>query len=421
MSPTELNDDRLYRLRPSRVAQGCIGASPEQRLGELFAIEYDLLLYDVTSTYFEGVAPRNKMARRGYSRDQRADCLQVCIALVVTREGMPLGYEVFEGNAGRDHRQDDRRDDGARYGLAQRIWVMDRGMRARITSWLSRSGRRYLVAAPNWRAGASSWPNTAAGRRCATGWRQAVPAEESTLSFVLCRSTQRRVKEKAMHARFAPASTPRSEVGAADRACQEAPRREPWIASRTAAAAQLARAARYRSSRGATAAGRDTAAVVGARRLGAGGRDSEGSTCCAPTFWTVRLSRLADLHPAHSGRGRLSHPQERAVHTAGVALEGTGCEPHPGMLSGLRAVEDPGAMAVQGRSRQQSAHPARRVRAIRSTDVVLPLAQDPTRELRIRCVVRPDKAQAILLQRLGLRLPERIRIAEDDLQRASQM
>ena len=58
---------------------------------------------------------------------------------------------------------------------------------------------------------------------------------------------------------------------------------------------------------------------------------------------------------------------------------------------------------------------------IRSTDVVLPLTADPVRELRLRCVVRPDKAQAILLQRLGLRLPERIRIAQDDLKRAGKM
>ncbi|MFN8627554.1 MAG: hypothetical protein U0587_16450 [Candidatus Binatia bacterium] len=77
----------------------------------------------MTSTYFEGLAPRNEMAWRGHSRDQRADCLQVCIALVVTREGMPLGYEVFDGNTtdvttvktivGTME---------ARYGLAQRIW-----------------------------------------------------------------------------------------------------------------------------------------------------------------------------------------------------------------------------------------------------------------------------------------------------------
>ena len=101
------------------------------RLGELFALDYDLLLYDVTSTSFEGPAALNPLAQRGHSRDHRhhrPDCKQVRLALVVTREGMPLGYELFAGN----------RTDvtiveeivgimEARYGLAQRIWVMGPG------------------------------------------------------------------------------------------------------------------------------------------------------------------------------------------------------------------------------------------------------------------------------------------------------
>jgi len=91
--PAELiNDDRLYRLLDHLVwHKSDLEHHLRKRLGELFALEYDLLLYDVTSTYFEGLGARNEMARRGHSRDQRGDCLQVCIALVVTREGMPLG------------------------------------------------------------------------------------------------------------------------------------------------------------------------------------------------------------------------------------------------------------------------------------------------------------------------------------------
>jgi transposase len=88
-----------------------------------------LLLYDITSTYFEGTAARNPQAQRGYSRDHRPDCKQVLIGLVVTRDGYPLGYEVFAGN----------RNDGTtvkeivtrmeqRYGREHRIWVLDRGM-----------------------------------------------------------------------------------------------------------------------------------------------------------------------------------------------------------------------------------------------------------------------------------------------------
>ena len=87
------------------------------------------MLYDVTSTYFEGQAKGNPQAQRGYSRDHRPDCKQVNIALVVSRCGMPLGYEVFAGN-----RHDSTTVEEivehmeALYGRANRIWVMDRGM-----------------------------------------------------------------------------------------------------------------------------------------------------------------------------------------------------------------------------------------------------------------------------------------------------
>ena len=95
----QVNDDRCYRaldhLLPHKPA---IEHHLKQRLGELFSLDYELLLYDVTSTYFEGQALGNPQAKRGHSRDHRPDCKQVCIAMVVTREGMPLGYEVFDGN-----------------------------------------------------------------------------------------------------------------------------------------------------------------------------------------------------------------------------------------------------------------------------------------------------------------------------------
>lgn len=93
--PEKVNEDRLYRaldrLLPHKEA---LEKHLKQRLGELFALDYDLLLYDITSTYFEGEAERNEQAQRGYSRDHRPDCKQVNIALVVSRSGLPLGYEV---------------------------------------------------------------------------------------------------------------------------------------------------------------------------------------------------------------------------------------------------------------------------------------------------------------------------------------
>jgi len=146
-----VNDDRCYRaldrLLPHKTA---LEQHLVARLGELFALDYDLLLYDVTSTYFEGQAARNPLAQRGHSRDHRPDCRQVCVALVVTREGMPLGYELFAGN--RTDVTTVKEIVGTmetRYGLAQRIWVMDRGMTSAANlTWLRETGRRYLVGTP---------------------------------------------------------------------------------------------------------------------------------------------------------------------------------------------------------------------------------------------------------------------------------
>ena len=100
-----------------------------QRFSTLFDAEYDLMLYDVTSTYFEGEANRNPQAQRGYSRDHRSDCKQVCIGLVVTRSGLPVAYEVFSGNRSDVTTVEEIVESmEAKYGQAHRIWVLDRGM-----------------------------------------------------------------------------------------------------------------------------------------------------------------------------------------------------------------------------------------------------------------------------------------------------
>lgn len=125
-----INEDRLYRTRDEILpTKQALGEHLKQRYGELFASRFDLLLYDMTSTYFEGEAKANPQAPRGYSRDSRPDCNQVTIAGVATEEGLPLFYEVFDGN----------RTDGTTveeiveereelYGRAHRIWVMDRAI-----------------------------------------------------------------------------------------------------------------------------------------------------------------------------------------------------------------------------------------------------------------------------------------------------
>ena len=128
--PTDrVDDNRLYRtldqLLPHKEK---LEIHLKNRMGQLFDLEYDLLMYDITSTYFEGPANFD-LAQRGYSRDQRSDCKQVCIGLVVSRCGMPLGYEVFAGNTADvttvEHIVETMEK---RYGKSDRIWVMDRGM-----------------------------------------------------------------------------------------------------------------------------------------------------------------------------------------------------------------------------------------------------------------------------------------------------
>ena len=207
IADAKINDDRLYRahdhLLPHKAA---LEEHLKNRMGNLFGLEYDLLLYDITSTYFEGQAAGNPQAQRGYSRDHRPDCKQVLIGLVVTRDGYPLGYEVFAGN----------RNDGttvqeivtrmeARYGREQRIWVLDRGMVSEATlDWLKQRGSRYIVGTPRGRLKQfaralqhGNWQTIREGlevQRCAD--------PESQELFILCRSADRAGKEQAMRERF---------------------------------------------------------------------------------------------------------------------------------------------------------------------------------------------------------------------------
>ena len=165
----EVNKDRLYRALDRLLGhKAALEAHLSQRCGELFAVENEVLLYDVTSTYFEGLAEANPQAQRGYSRDHRPDCKQVCIALVVTFDGFPLGYEVFAGNT-HDLRtlqtivaaMEDR------HGALGRVWIADRGMAsADNLAWLRSTGRRYIIGAPK-----SELRKFAASLAASDGWR----------------------------------------------------------------------------------------------------------------------------------------------------------------------------------------------------------------------------------------------------------
>lgn len=198
--------DRLYSTLDRLLqAQENIENDLKERLGTLFQLDYDLLLYDLTSTYFEGLAEDNSLARRGYSRDHRSDCPQVIVALVVTREGFPLAHFTMAGNT-RDL-QTVRRIVTAvetRFGKSNRIWVMDRGMIGEDSlAFLSEPGRRYLLAAR--RAALAAF----LAELRAPGW-QRLPDnvdvevkvfERDGIHYLLARSRPRRHKERAMRRR----------------------------------------------------------------------------------------------------------------------------------------------------------------------------------------------------------------------------
>src|SRR5215510_12740825 len=204
----EVNKDRLYRgLDHLLVHKAALETHLSQRCGELFAVENEVLLYDVTSTYFEGLAEANPQAQRGYSRDHRPDCKQVLIALVVTFDGFPLGYEVFAGNT-HDSRtlQTIVTTMEGRHGTLGRVWIADRGMASKENlAWLQETGRRYIIGAPK-----SELKKFAAALASTIGWREVREGVEVKLAscsetgdtVVLCRSADRRNKERAMHDKF---------------------------------------------------------------------------------------------------------------------------------------------------------------------------------------------------------------------------
>jgi len=203
----KVNDDRLYRsLDALLVHKSELERHLKGRLGELFELEYDLLLYDVTSTYFEGGCAKNEQAARGYSRDHRGDCKQVCIALVVSKYGMPLAYEVFDGNRNDSTTVEEIVESiESKYGCADRIWVMDRGMVSEENIELLReNGQRYILGTPR------STLRRFERDLLDDGWQtireglevKLCPCPNGNETFILCRSADRREKEKSMHDRF---------------------------------------------------------------------------------------------------------------------------------------------------------------------------------------------------------------------------
>ena len=203
----KINDTRLYRcldrILPHKTK---LEQYLKERYGELFAADFDVLLYDLTSSYVEGAAPKDPMMKRGYSRDHRPDCKQVVIALIVNTEGFPFSYETFDGNrADVTTLETVLRMVERKYGKARRVWVFDRGIVSEENlEALRRRDGQYLVGTP--RSKLKQFDR----QLLEGGWQQVRPEVEVKLVsiphgeeiYVLCRSTARRNKEQAIRSRF---------------------------------------------------------------------------------------------------------------------------------------------------------------------------------------------------------------------------
>lgn len=413
-------EERLYRaldrLLPHKQA---IEQHLVKRLGELFELDYDLLRYDVTSTYFEGVADP-AIAKRGYSRDHRPDCVRVNIALVVTREGMPLGYEIFPGNR-TDVTTVEEIVSGmeARFGKANRVWVMDRGMvSADNLAWLNQTRRRYVIGSPKseLRRWASQLEDKADWRHI----REDVEVKicrgpEGQETFLLCRSASRVDKERAMHERFGK----HIEEGLESLGHRVEKSKKPL--DRGAIERQIGRLL----GRNSRAAGGFSITIREDDTRPAGvdltwhhrpewqdwARLSEGVYILRTNIanWTdeelwktyIQLTEAESAFRIQKSelaiRPIWHHKQERIK--AHILV----CFIAYALWKTLQ----------QWQSRAGLGHAPRTIleefSRIHAADIVLPLAEAKNGELRIRCVVRPDREQAILLEHLGLALPERLR------------
>ena len=203
----KINDTRLYRcldrILPHKTK---LERHLKERYGELFGAEFDVLLYDLTSTYVEGAAEKNPMMRRGYSRDHRPDCEQMVIALIVNSEGFPFSYETFDGNrADVSTMETILRLVERKYGQARRIWVFDRGIVSEENlQAIRKRGGQYLVGTPRRQMKQfeeellkDDWT---AVRPAVEVKEVAIPRGEET--YILCRTAGRKEKEKAIRNRF---------------------------------------------------------------------------------------------------------------------------------------------------------------------------------------------------------------------------
>lgn len=429
LDDAQVNKDRLYRaLDELLLHKSALEAHLSRRCGELFAIDNEVLLYDVTSTFFEGQAQANPLAQRGYSRDHRPDCKQVCIALVVSFDGFPLGYEVFPGNTHDSTTvQQIVTTMEARHGAVGRVWISDRGMSSAANlTWLRKTNRRYIIGAPK-----SELKKFAAALSSA-GWREIREGIEVKLALcpetkdtiILCRSADRRTKERAMHEKFSTRI-----VAALERLSSRISRSKKRIDP-----AQVNRQIGRILQKNQRAAARFTVTL----------KDNDSA---AGFFLHIKQNAefddWADLSEgAYLLRSNITDWSDEQLWKAYIQLAQAEAafRIQKDQLQ-VRPIWHQRADRVQAHILvcflafvlwktlemwQQRAGLGNSPRTvldeiarIQSNDVVLPTATHGN--IRLRCITQPDPAQAVLLERLGIALPKRMRLNEIDLPAAAPL
>ncbi len=414
VSPAAINDARLYRgLDQLHERKDDLCRHLQQRWQNWFGVGFEFLLYDVTSTFFEGQAALNAKAQRGYSRDNRPDCKQVCIGLVVTSEGLPVGYEVFAGN-----RTDVTTLEEVvgmmenKYGKPKRIWVVDRGIVSEQNlAFLRERGAHYLVGTPK-----SELKRHEEKLLEQTDWSKVREGVEVKLidtphgqeRFVLCRSRDRAEKEKAMLQR--QIDRLRQALEKLDTGLRKRPRQDVmgverrigrWL-GRNPAAERLFEVSVIHDEQG-RAAGitiRERPDRLDWARLAQGAymlRTNHSETDPVKLWqWYIQLTQAeAAFRSVKSDLAMrpVFHQKAQRVesHILVCFLA----------LAMWRTLE-------QWMSRQGLGSCARalllQLDELRCVDVILPVAEGP--ELRLRMVVKPEKPLAFLLAKLGLHLPK---------------
>jgi transposase len=201
-----VSKDKLYRCLDKLLEhKTALFSFLQQRWKALFQADFEVLLYDLTSTYFEADPPDTGKRRFGYSRDKRPDCVQVVIALVVTPDGFPLAYEVMPGNTSdKTTLRDFLQRIEAQYGKAGRIWLMDRGIPTeQVLAEMRQSATpmHYLVGTPRGRLNQLEQPFSTKPWSEVRDTVQVKLVEQDGELYVLARSGARRDKEQAMRRR----------------------------------------------------------------------------------------------------------------------------------------------------------------------------------------------------------------------------